>query len=46
MLVVPHQFGAQAYDSLRPNIFGWGIATLLAGMVMVVVACMTGPHGV
>jgi hypothetical protein len=28
MLVVPHQFGAQAYDSLRPNILGWGIATV------------------
>ena len=39
MLVVPHQFGAQAYDSLRPNILGWGVATLLAGMGMVVVAC-------
>ena len=42
MLVVPHQFGAQAYDSLRPNILGWGAATLLAGMVMVVVACDRG----
>jgi hypothetical protein len=42
MLVVPHQFGAQAYDSLRPNILGWGAATLLAGMAMVVVATTAG----
>ena len=38
MLVVPHQFGAQAYDTLRPNMLVWGTATLLAGMAMIVVA--------
>src|SRR5688572_23727556 len=35
MLVVPHQFGAQSYDMMRPNILGWGTATLIAGMAMI-----------
>ncbi|HZO32777.1 MAG TPA: sensor histidine kinase [Chloroflexota bacterium] len=42
MLVVPHQFGAQAYDTLRPNMLVWGTATLLAGMAMIVVAATGG----
>jgi PAS domain S-box-containing protein len=42
MLVVPHQFGSQAYDSLRPNMLGWGTATMAAGMAMVVVAATGG----
>jgi signal transduction histidine kinase len=42
MLVVPHQFGAQAYDTLRPNMVGLGAATLAAGILMVVVATTGG----
>lgn len=38
MLIVPHQLSTQAYDLVRPHIGLWGGATLLAGIVMLIVA--------
>src|SRR4030095_11849271 len=42
MAIVPHHFGAPAYDALRPNIGLWGTATLIAGMALLGVAATGG----
>ncbi|MFN8636786.1 MAG: ATP-binding protein [Chloroflexota bacterium] len=38
MLIVPHQLSGPTYDLLRPQIAIWGAATLLPGLLMIVVA--------